>query len=155
MNKFFKQIHNEEGSAIVVTIIVLVVLTILGLSLTTTSVTEVQIASNDQFYKIAFMTAEAARGYVAGNQDLYGPDNITVNSGIDFPDDADPTQRLNMNSTQSFNGDVVYLVGQDPPRGSGYEVGMFKAHVYEMTCFGYGPRNAESRVEAGFYRIGF
>lgn len=155
MKTLVKSLKNEEGSVIVVTLVVLVVLTILGTSLTRTSTTEVQIAANDQFYKMSFFTAEAARSWVAGNPDLYGPDNLTSGTPVDFPNAADPTQRFTLGPTQAFNGDVEYMNSADPPRGTGYEVGKFRAHVYQMRCLGYGPRNAESRVEAGFYRIGF
>jgi hypothetical protein len=65
------------------------------------------------------------------------------------------TQTLDADSIQSFNGEVGY---EDPmlvPRGSGFQVGRFRAHVYQMTCNGYGPRNSDTRIEVGFYRIGF
>ena len=52
-------------------------------------------------------------------------------------------------------GKVEYLGFSAPTRGSGTQVGTFKMHKYRMTCRGYGPSNAESQVEAGFYRIGF
>jgi hypothetical protein len=74
---------------------------------------------------------------------------------LNFPDDDDPSARVQLGSTQSFNGSVEYLGFSAPLRGSGNQVGTFKMHKYKMTCRGYGPSNAESKVEAGFYRIGF
>lgn len=51
-------IKNERGSVIVIAMIVLVLLTIIGISATNTSTTELQIATNEQLYKIAFYAAD-------------------------------------------------------------------------------------------------
>jgi hypothetical protein len=124
---------------------------------TRTSTTELQISTSDQIYKISFYAAEAARGYVALNSDLYDSTNIEPGTPVNFPNAADPNavQLLDANSSQAFNGQVEYIESNLPPRGSGFQVGKFKAHIYQMTCNGHGPRNSENSVEAGFYRIGF
>lgn len=163
MKSITRPLRNEDGSAIVLALMILVLLTIIGISASNTTNTEVQIASNDKFHKITFYAAEAARAYVTANIALYGPDNITPSSPHYFPNNSDPyvqitsepSEPYSLNSVQSFTGFVEYTGFSAPPRGSGFEVGKFKAHRYEMTCNGYGPRNAESRVQAGFYRIGF
>jgi len=148
-------LRNEDGSVLVIALIILVLLTLLGISATTTSQIEIQIAENERSHKIAFYAAEAAGAYVAGSPEVYGPDNITVGGYINFPDDEDPSARYALGSTKSFNGDVEYLGSSAPPRGSGYGVGKFKAHNYKMTCNGYRSPNSKSVIEAGFYRIGF
>ena len=149
--------NNQNGMAIVSVLMVLALITIAGLMATRTSSTEVQISTSDQMYKISFYAAEAARAYVMYNADLYGSQNIDSGSGLNFPNDADPLaeQLLVAGSNQSYNGQVDYLNASLPPRGSGYQVGKFKAHVYEMTCTGHGPRNSSTTIQAGFYRIGF
>jgi hypothetical protein len=60
-----------------------------------------------------------------------------------------------MGPLESFNGDVEYLGSAIPPRGSGFEVGKFVSHRYQMNSTGLGPRSSKSEIEAGFYRIGF
>jgi len=146
---------NEDGSVLVIALIMLAVLTLMGVVITRTSDIELQITGNEKFYKMAFFAAEAARGYVVGDPDLWGSANVTPGGKIYFPNDADHTEEYLLGSSQSFRGDVEYLTFSAPPRGSGYEVGKFKAHRYVMTCLGTGPVNAESVIEAGFYRIGF
>jgi len=151
-------LNNEAGIITGMMLFMLAIFTVLGVSAIMISLTETQLASNDQFYKIAFYSAEAARGYVAPNTDLYGADNITENGVLYFPDPNDPNdaaERISIGSYQQFNGEVMFNGSSAPPRGSGYEVGTFRAHKYQMTCNGYGPRDSESQVEAGFYRIGF
>jgi len=156
MKKRLSILNNENGSALLISLLILGLLTLLGIFATNTTNIEIQIAGNDKLHKLGFYAAEAARGYVAGKPALYGPDNITsTNPPHYFPNNADPSEKYSLDSTQSFAGDVGYTGSSEPPRGSGYEVGKFKAHRYEMTCNGYGPSNAESRIKAGFYRIGF
>ena len=148
---------NQNGTAIIIVLMVLALITLAGVMATRTSTTELQISTNDQIYKISFYAAEAARGYVSLNSDLYSSANIEPGNPVNFPDAADPSikQLLDAASNQSYNGQVEYLDASTVPRGSGFQVGKFKAHVYQMSCVGHGPRDSETEVKAGFYRIGF
>lgn len=148
-------LKNEDGSVLVIALIMMGLLILLGVSASTTTEIEMQIAGNERSHGIAFYAAEAAGAYVAGSPELYGPDNITVGGYIDFPDNKDPSAKYALGSRQSLNGDVEYLGSSAPPRGSGYGAGKFKAHNYKMTCNGYRSPNSESQIQAGFYRIGF
>ena len=148
-------LKNEDGFVLVIALIMMGLLILLGISASTTTEIEIQIAGNERSHGIAFYAAEAAGAYVAGTPDLYGADNITPEEFISFPDDGDASARYALGSTKSFNGDVEYLGSSAPPRGSGYAADKFKAYNYEMTCRGYGPSNATSQIETRFYRIGF
>ncbi|WP_319408633.1 pilus assembly PilX N-terminal domain-containing protein [uncultured Desulfosarcina sp.] len=53
-------LNNENGSAIIAAIFILVVVTVLGITATNTSTLELQIASNDQFIKMAFYNSDSA-----------------------------------------------------------------------------------------------
>ena len=152
-----KNLNNQNGIAIVIVLLVLVLITLAGVMVSKTTTTELQIATSDQLYKIAFYAAEAAPSYVILNPDLYGSANIDPADSVNFPDDANPaaTQVLEAGSNQSFNGEVGYLNPMVPPRGSGFQVGKYKAHVYQMIANGHGPRNSDTTIEVGFYRIGF
>ena len=152
-----KNLNNQNGIAIVTVLLVLVLITLAGVMVSKTNTTELQISTIDQIYKIAFYAAEAAPSYVILNPDLYGSANIDPADSVNFPDDANPaaTQVLEAGSNQSFNGEVGYLNPMVPPRGSGFQVGKYKAHVYQMIANGHGPRNSDTTIEVGFYRIGF
>ena len=155
MKSYSHLLRKEKGSVLVVGLLMLLLLTLIGVAASTTSTIEIQIAANQKFSKNAFYAAEAARGYVARSPGLYGTENITPGAGLIFPNDTDPDEKFLLSSMQSFYGDVEYVGHSAPPRGSGYEAGKYKAHRYKMTCYGFGLSNAESEVEAGFYRIGF
>ena len=55
---FFHPLQSEQGSVIVVALLVLVILTLLGISASNTSTVELQIAANDQLHRIAFYNAD-------------------------------------------------------------------------------------------------
>ena len=157
MQRIVSNFNNQKGFAIVVVLSVLALITLVGIMATRTTSTELEIATSDEIYKISFYAAEAARAYVLHNNDLYGSANISPGTPLGFPDDSDDavTQALKEGSVQYFNGKVEYLSASTPPRGTGFQVGKFKAHIYQMTCTGYGPRDSETTIDAGFYRIGF
>lgn len=153
----FAMCNNQDGFAIVAALMVLALITIIGVMSIRTSNTDVGISVNTEIYNRSFYAAEAARAFVRNNSDLYGSNNITTGTPVAFPDAANPTQTqpIILGSVETFNGAVEYLDSSVPPRGSGFQVGKFRAHVYRMTCNGNGPRNASTQVEAGFYRVGF
>lgn len=157
MQSINSNFDNQKGFAIVVVLSVLALITLVGIMATRTTSTELQIATSDEIYKISFYAAEAARAYVLNNNKLYGAANIDPGTPVGFPDDSDDavTQALKDGSSQYFNGNVEYLNSSTPPRATGYQVGKFKAHIYQMRCTGHGPRESETIIEAGFYRIGF
>jgi hypothetical protein len=51
-------LSNERGSALVIALLMLVVLTLIGISASTTTNFELQISGNDKLYKMAFYQAE-------------------------------------------------------------------------------------------------
>ena len=59
MQKLTSIINNQQGSIIVIAVFILVLLTIIGISATNTSTTEVQISTNAMLYNLAFYTAES------------------------------------------------------------------------------------------------
>lgn len=148
-------LHNEEGSVLIIALVMLALLLAIGISATTTSNMENVVTRGTEHYTIAFYTAEAGTAFVDESPHLYGSDNVTVGGWLSFPNDDDPAEKYAVNSKQSFNGTVEYRGSSAPPRGSGYDAEKFKAHRYKMTSFGYGPSNAQSQIELGFYRIGF
>jgi PilX N-terminal len=159
------QIENEKGSVTVLAVVFLMLLTLLGMSALTSSSIETQIAGNELRHKQAFYAAESASAYVVWRPDFYGPDNITPGTPHYFPNlTTSPyvpytvpqsPQQVNAAGTQSFNGQVDYTGSSSPPRGSGYSIGTFRAHQYQMVSNGYSSNNASENLEIGFYRIGF
>ncbi|MBF0379272.1 MAG: pilus assembly PilX N-terminal domain-containing protein [Desulfamplus sp.] len=59
-NNIFSRFNNQKGSTIVISLMILVVLTLIGISATNTSVIELKIAGNEKVYRQNFNLAEAA-----------------------------------------------------------------------------------------------
>jgi hypothetical protein len=156
-------LENEKGSVMVLAVIMLVLLTLIGIAALTSSSIDTQISGNELRHKWAFYAAESATAYVTWSPDLYSPDNITTGSPHYFPNNIVPyvgitsglPTALSINATQSFNGEVEYDSPLLPPRGSGFSVGKFKAHQYQMVCNGYSSNETTKNIVVGFYRIGF
>ena len=148
------KVKDQSGFTIVVVIMILALLTILGTAAITTSSTELQTSSSEEIYKMAFFAAESGVTYVRQNPDLYHVNNIKENQSLSFPDTDDEAVKYNLGSLQSFNGTTGYFGSSAVPRGSGYEVGTYKAHDYHIISEGFGPRDSKVRIDAGFYRIG-
>ena len=68
MQKITSIINNQQGSVIVMAVIILVLLTVIGISATNTSTTEVQVSTNAVLHNIAFYTADS--GIAAGRAAL-------------------------------------------------------------------------------------
>lgn len=90
--KYFGRLQEEDGSAIVASILILAVLTLIGISATSTSTVELQIASNDQLHKIAFYNADSG---IYGTPKLISntinTGDVPTDPGIGYLPDADTT----------------------------------------------------------------
>ena len=54
-----RTLHSEEGSMIVIALLVLVILTLIGASITSRTQVEIQISGNDSFHRMAFHLADS------------------------------------------------------------------------------------------------
>jgi len=79
---------NESGSVLVVALIMLVLLTVLGITATSTSNIELQIANNERNYKRAFFIANAgiehARADLAANLAIYRAQQVSQGTDLDW-----------------------------------------------------------------------
>ena len=149
------KINNEDGYMIVVVLMILSILTVIATAGTNNSITEQRSATNEQIHELSFYAADTGRSYVIEHVDLYHDDNITEGNWIYFPDKDNSSVSYSMGSLESFKGRVEYIGSGLVPRGSGFEVGKFMSHKYRITTTGEGPRGSKSKIETGFYRVGF
>lgn len=146
-------LREESGFVLVTALVIMLLLIVIGTTMTITTSIETKITGNERRYNMAFYAAEAARSYVQGSTDLYGSTNTVVGEGKTLA-------AQNLGTKQSFDSFVEYEGGGTPPRGTPFSAGGYSAHYYTMTCNGYvktasGSTLAESQVSDGFYRIGF
>ena len=138
------QMHN---AILVIALIMLVLLTLLGISATRTSDTELQIAGNDMLQKMAFYAAES--GWQVGIHWLdtrYPP----VTAAVEERTAAMPADdAITYAYSASFDGAV---------HAPGYST-EFRRYMYTVNSAGHSPGNAHARiaVTAGkvFYAGGY
>jgi Tfp pilus assembly protein PilX len=139
----------ESGSALVVTLLVMVLLFLLGAALLTMSDIENQIASNDRFSEGAFYAAESA---VQGAIDQ-------IQADPDESMEAVPVTQIGGQFTYRTGGrldagpqPVEYIratpgAGYSLGAGTGYNSVGYVFHTYQITATGSGPRNTQREVE--------
>lgn len=98
----FSLLDNQRGSALIVALLMLVVLTLLGISATTTTTVELQISGNDKLYKRSFLAADG--GTAAGSE--------LVEQSIEDRDWTDDSTRGNVGI---LNGD--FYLNRDTDAG--------------------------------------
>ncbi len=142
-------IANDRGSALVVALLVLVLLTLMGISATTTSTIEVQMAGNEKFHDLAFYAAESGWQTSLNWLDRQYP-GVTQNLGWDV--DSKNFVLENYNTPDYIvlaeDNDTEYsvkieFVGTRAVPGYGTN---FKRFNYRVNSVGIGPGNARSEV---------
>jgi hypothetical protein len=149
-------LNNEKGSVLIIAVMILVLLTVIGISAITTSNIEVQISGNDKINKMVFYAADSGIPYVSVHTDWYGPDNL-YEAGTYFSENPDEVVKKKYKLSDRLQVDienVLYLGKNHMPLGSGFSAGQIFSINYKLRSNGTGPNNGKNTVEAGFYRIG-
>jgi type IV pilus assembly protein PilX len=127
----------QQGATLIVGLVLLLVLTVIGVSGMNTATMEITMAANTQFQEDAFQEAEdgidiaiGTRGY---STDL--PRTIDWLGNADYDRRAVTTYRMNT-----------------PAPGS--SAGELEAFHFDITSVGRGPRNALSQHNQSFYVVG-
>jgi hypothetical protein len=140
---------SERGSALVVTVLLLALLLVLGMTLLATATMESTIAANDRWSEGAFYAAEAAvqtavdalaRDPASASDPVPTTqlgDHYTYRSGSRDDAAAEPPQLLGTTSAEG------YSLGT----GTGYNASGFVFQIYQVNGTGTGPRNAQREVE--------
>jgi Tfp pilus assembly protein PilX len=109
MKKIFARANNEEGSIMVIALLIMAVLTILGISAIDTSNIELLIASNERVYKDNFYKAEAA--VIAAGQTLENMTpgqlgDISIHDWINLPAGAPTLDNLQLTANAWNTGNL-------------------------------------------------
>lgn len=105
-------LRNERGSALVVALLMLVVLTLIGISASTTTTFELQISGNDKLYKMAFYQADG--GTEAGAELI--EQNIEERdwNKVDGNGDLDPTTGTAIDGSNPYYRGYVRVESENP-----------------------------------------
>ena len=150
------RLKSEKGSAILIAVFVLFILTLLGLYGNTNSAVDIQVASNDRDYIHVFYAAESGWQVAVSWLDAQYP-LPTVNIGLDmsggsvsFTSSKYATPDSNsLDTDNSYKAIAEYSGTQKAP---GYSTD-FRSFMYTITATGSGAQNAESQVAVTAQKI--
>lgn len=178
MKELFRRFSKQDGSVMLVALFILVVLTLLGILATTTTETELQIAGNDKFHKIAFQNADSgvystpkviSAAFDAGAEPTLSQVTYLGTSGTFYreimgfdPHDAASDLRyilgghnvdvdVNRVGTEIIPGGSAEFASGAEGIGSGSAGGV--GVLYDMDSLGAGPVAALSNVGAVYRKV--
>jgi hypothetical protein len=159
-------LNNEDGSVLILSLIILVVLTLIGIAASRTASIEIQISGNEVIYKQNLYMAEAAAMEAAQNLENT---NLSTNPpawvhGLGTVDEAaeipDPTFWVNANSVQSAEAGGHFpvetrLLSVHEGIISGGSLDMSKTKVHSYAIYGRCQENRGVVVIKVGYRKAF
>jgi Tfp pilus assembly protein PilX len=166
---------NEEGSVIVLSMVMLVLLTMLGISATRTSTIEVQIASNEIHAVQNLYQAEAGEHSAVETSDTwmsnpfltatettaYVDSSIDPSLAVDIDADGTNDVTIEIRCIESSGTNIAQLTSSannlpvrrhisSPPVGSGYSLRDYEVRRYGITATS---TRGNTKVQMGVYRI--
>ena len=156
-------LKGEDGSIVVIALMILVVLTLLGISATRTAEIEIQIARNENIFKQNLYLAECAT--MAGAQMLENETNTStlkyllldwLHSSLPDPNIGSTTNwdPYNNNSIQGLDPSNRYMaVDLGIASGSSLDIGGNPTILRQFSIFGRSDRNhGEAIIELGYMK---
>jgi type IV pilus assembly protein PilX len=135
----------ERGAALIVGLVLMLVLTVLGISGMNTATLELVMANNSQAQQAAFQAAETGIDLAVGNGDY------PTAAPVPFPPTALGDGSY---STRSVMDCVATTPVPDRAFSMGTGSGSAQAYHFDVLAVGTGPRNATSTHNQSFYIVG-
>jgi Tfp pilus assembly protein PilX len=130
--------RDERGAALVVGLVLLLVLTVLGVSGMNTATLELVMANNTQSQQLAFQAAETGIDLAVGNG------TYMTNAPTNFLSGPARSQMTCITTTPV--PDIAFSIGA--PSGSA------QAYHFDVVAVGTGPRQSTSTHNQSFYIVG-
>jgi type IV pilus assembly protein PilX len=138
--KEFSNLQRERGVALAMVLMVLVVLTILGISAMKTSILEVRMSGNVQDGTTAFQVAESGLlSAVNANLDIYNASTSTY-----IPPGSTTAQAVVQTQFDAMS---------NPPRGSGYSAIHYQVANFKQTSTGTTTSGAQAIINQGMFQV--
>lgn len=142
--------RREDGAALVIGLLLLLILTILAISGMTTATLELQMAGNMQYKERAFQAAETGIEQAIATATF---STVTPHATA-APQDVAPADTSN-NDTYEFTMGFDQQTGTTIVPGGGYSLGTgFQAYHFNIESTGRSERGAEATHQQSVYIIG-
>ncbi len=136
---------NDRGVALIIVLVMLVLLSILGATVLSTSTTEIKIAGNYRGIQESFFSADAAVSYAQTSPVIYNRIRPGVFNTYTASNVAIGSSRANVR--------VDYLSSGAIPPGTGTDPEAFQAQYFVVTVSSTGRNNSQTTVESQIARI--
>lgn len=163
-------LNNQKGSALIIALIVMAVLTLVGLSAINTATVENKIVGNERIYQENFYLAESGVNEAAQEiESETSSDNLLPSysdwvwlhdsgNSVDFTDagnweidDPDPNKKDNVQKAVVSDETLYSTVSKGVQKGSSLDIGATR--LYEYAVFGQGKSNNGSVIiEIGYLK---
>lgn len=140
------RINSQKGAALITALVMLVILTMLGLSTLTTNTMNERMAANSQEVNRAFQAAESGLDLAYADVDSFNINNTSANPNT-YTDSA----------FASYDADLTYSVAfrqsTPPKRGSGWDSNYALYH-FDTDSSASTVSGASASIHAGSYQVG-
>ena len=134
------RLHDQAGAALVVSMVLLVILTLLAISGMNTATTELLMAGNEKHQENAFQAAETGI-------------ERTLATGVFNPAALPPATPPTIDLGNGNNFSAITLPRGASPPPPGYSIGTFGAEHFEIQSTGNSLRNATSTHTQGLFLV--
>lgn len=137
--------RSQQGAALIVGLVLMLVLTVLGISGMNTATLELSMANNTQSQQAAFQAAETGIDFAVANGDY--PTAAPVPFPVTPLGDGSYTTRAIMDC-------VTTTPVPDRAFSMGTSTGSAQAYHFDVIAVGTGPRNSTATHNQSFYVVG-
>jgi type IV pilus assembly protein PilX len=152
-----RPVTHQNGAVLITALVMLVILTLLGLSSISTTTMEERMAANNQEILRAFQAASSGLAMVFDDEDAFATNNTEETDGTG----SDPFDKnANVGATGGGNPyaattvyNSIYRQSTAPPRGSGWDSN-FAYYHFNLSATGSTNTGANTTIHAGAYQVG-
>lgn len=137
----------QRGAVLVVSLVLLVVLTLLGVSVMNVTQLEERMAGNAQEMNQAFHTAETGLSQAYGDSNVWNPTSAITQDYTTIPTELPAGVRR----TDQASYDTEYLVATGPPPG--YDKDKYQTAHFDFESRGKSQSNFETVLHGGGFRV--
>ena len=144
--------NRESGTTLVITLMMMVILTLIGLAAMMTSSIDIRISGNEAVQKQALYAADAGLNFARANGPFIFVDQGTPQMPLDNP----PGFPTTFHVTIDFGVPDLAITFTNPPAGSATGVRKGQRAIHHLvTSTGYSANQAQKTLEMQGYRIGY
>ncbi|MEE9355515.1 MAG: PilX N-terminal domain-containing pilus assembly protein [Methylococcaceae bacterium] len=141
-------IKQQQGAILIVSLFMLILLTLIGVSAMKTTALEEKMAGNLRQQDFAFQAADSC-----ATRALKEGENFTFNKSWETAGSNIAMGSVAANNEAKYSSQRRFRMSTAPQRKSGYSAIKFQAAHDEYSCMGNGPVNASVTLRQGVYQI--